>query len=85
MRLVATPAATLLALLLCLVCLGAGFTDLPIEDADLSVAIECSLGGVPEIAGELLAAPTARVHALYTSYDARLFRVDLARVKRWGS
>ena len=86
MRLVGpSRAAALLALLLCLVCLGAGFTDFPIEDAGYWVAAECSLSVVQEIVGIRLAAPVPLIRASYAAYDARLYRAELTRVKRWGS
>ena len=80
-----SAAATFLAVFLCLVCVGAGFTDLPVEDADVAVAAECSLAVVANIAGDQLAAPLPRLRASYVTYDARLYRADLARAKRWGS
>ena len=87
MRLVARMrATTLLVILLCLLSIGAGVTDLPVEDAGLSVAAECALGVVAApSAADTLAAPMPRLRASYATYDSRLYRADLARVKRWGS
>ena len=78
-------ATACLALLLCLVCVGAGVTDLPIEDAGYSAAAECSLSVAQEIVGEHLAASLPLIRASYAAYDARLYRAELAQVKRWGS